>query len=164
MKRKWQLLLAAILVCLAGSIFLYVKEILPLFYGTGLACLTILLPLTSGLWVYKGRAARVFVILAGIAAFCAMVFLVDVTATRNTFKAGCEDKGPEYAFMVRGGDNPRYICVAPSELDYTESLQATSDISGVLYWPFLALLLGNVLHAPYLLWRLARRAFRKTKS
>jgi len=155
--------MAAILVCLAGSVFFHVTEILPLFYGMGLAGIAILLPLASGLWAYSGRAARFFIILASIAAFCCMVFLVDAAATQVTFREACQARGQDYEFVAESFDS-EYKCLGLHEADYTRSAMLTSPISAALYWPFIFLVLGNVLHAPYLLWRLVCQEFRRYKK
>ncbi len=154
--KRWQWFLTVGLVCVAGAVFLHVKEILPLFYSLGLAGLTVLLPLAAGLWVYKGRAARFLIILAGIAMLCGTVFLIDAMVTQDTFRAACAARGPGHNFLAYGMDYG-YGCSSPLEPDYTHTSIITSDISAALYWPFVALLLGNALHMPYLLWRFVRR-------
>ena len=166
MKHRKTILFATAALCLASSLYLYYfVGILSFYMAIALSALTILLPLVSGLYVYKGKAARFWLILAAVALLCAVIFAVDATATQSTFKAICDGMGPEYHAVSYGIDGD-YVCSAGYEVDPRAfSVNTVSSPTGaILFWPYMLVLLMNVVHVPYVLWRLGKIGLRKKAS
>lgn len=159
MKQRKNILLATAAVCLVSSLYLYYfVGILSFYILISLSVLTILLPLAGGLYIYKGKIARFWLALAAFALLCAVIFAVDATATQATFKAICDRMGPEYHAVSYGIDGD-YVCSAGYEVDPRAFYVTTvsSAIGAVLFWPYMLIVLINVLHVPYLLWRFSKK-------
>ena len=156
-QRKTILLVVAGLCGLASIYLCYFIGILSIYILVALSALTILLPLVSGLYIYKGKAMRFWLSLTVFAILCGIVFTVDVTATQATFRTICDGMGPEYQAASYGIDGD-YVCSAGYEVD--PQAFRTSTVSSVmgplLFWPCLLVLFMNVLHVPYIAWRLGR--------
>jgi hypothetical protein len=159
MKQRKAMLLITAAICLVSSFYLYYSiEIMSFYALISLSVLTILLPLAGGLYVYKGKPARFWLVLAAFALLCAVVFTVDATATLATFKAICDRMGPEY-HAVSYGIFDDYACSAGYEVDPKAFYVTTvsSAFGAVLFWPYALVVLINVLHVPYMFWRFIKK-------
>lgn len=158
---KHVLLVAVAAFCLGGAAYLHAEVGFSFYVLAAFVLLTVLLPLASGLYVYTNRWARFWLLVAATALLSGLVVAVDSLATYHTFKDICATLGPGHEFVVQGDD---YACTAPYESDYLHSDTTSTPFSAALFWILLASLLINIVHLPYLGWRLAKNIFRFHKS
>lgn len=135
-------------ICVAACVYLDLSGIYLFQFLLILGLITIIGPLGAGLYVYKGKLARLAFILACIGMLLALIFAVDSLATRETFKDTCQSIGSNWKFTV-GGDY--YACSGNSEKDYLWRNTLSTPITDIAFWPYgLVTLLGivNLLYLP----------------
>lgn len=162
MKQRRVILLVITAISLVSSLYLYyVVGILSLYILITLSVLTVVLPLISGLYTYRGRPARFWLILTAFALLSALVFTVDASATQVTFESVCKEMASEYQYENRGAYGG-HLCLPMNESDARFRVGSmSSTVGGIVYWPYMLALLVNVLHAPYMVWRFSRKIYKK---
>lgn len=156
-RTKHTLFISVGLLCLIASAGLYFLGIVSFYLSMVLACVTILAPLMCSLYIYKGRSANMFAILAVTGMLFGLIYAVDSVATLQTFKTKCSSQGTGHDFLAAGDT---YTCTAESEGDYlTSNVGTVSQSSFVVYPYFLVILVntGNVLYLPV---RILRQHFK----
>jgi hypothetical protein len=145
------------LVCLAVSAYLHYKNILPLYIPATVACITILAPLISALYIYKAKAATSFAVLAVIGVLFGLIQTADFLATFENFKMICANRGSGHELLLLADS---YTCTAPSEADYLTAHTGTVTSNVFVFYPFTLVILVNALH---LLWLPVRIVWRRFK-
>jgi hypothetical protein len=145
-------------VCIIASVYLYLSGIHSFYFFFILALLTIITPIGTSMFVYKGRLAKLTMLLACIAMLVALVLAVDGLATRQTFKNTCQSIGSSHEFMNLG---EQYACTAPSEQDYLYSNTFSGPLTGVIFWPYVLIIFASIANILYLPVNVARSHLRK---
>lgn len=155
---KHLILLSVVLICLTVSIYLHVMNINLLYVSLAVAFVTILAPLFSALYIYKGKAARFFAVLAGIGMLFGLIYAVDLLASFESFKTICSGRGPGHELLIMSDS---YTCTAASEVDYLVGYPLTIAQNVFLFWPYVLVILVNVGNLVYLPGRFAWKHFRR---
>jgi hypothetical protein len=151
---KHLILLSVTLICVVVSIYLQVLTINLLYMSLVAAFLTILAPLFSALYVYKGKAARFFAILAGIGMVFGLIYAVDLLASFESFKTICSERGPGHELLIMSDS---YTCTAESEVNYLVGYPLAVAGNVFLFWPYVLVILVNLGNLLYLPIRLLKR-------
>lgn len=154
---KHLILLSVVSICLAVTIYLHVLNINLLYVSLVVAFVTILAPLFSALYVYEGKTARFFAVLAGIGMLFGLIYTVDLLASFESFKTICTERGPGHELLIMSDS---YTCTAASEVDYLVGYSLAVAENVFLFWPYVLVILVNIGNLVYLPVRLLKRSRR----
>lgn len=146
-------------MCLAVSVYLQVRNINLLYVSLMAAFVTILVPLFSALYVYKGKAAQFFAVLAGIGMLFGLIYTVDFLASFESFKTICSERGPGHELLIMSDS---YTCTAASEADYLVGYPLAVAQNVFLFWPYALVVLVNVGNLVYLPVRFIKHGMRRS--
>ena len=144
---KHLILLSVALICVVVSIYLHIMNINLLYVSLAVAFVTILAPSFSALYIYKGKAARFFAVLAGIGILFGLIYTVDLLASFESFKTICSERGPGHELLIMSDS---YTCTAASEINYLVSYPLAVAGNVFLFWPYVLVVLVNVGNLVYL--------------
>ena len=156
--RKKHLLIGTTLYVILGLIYLYVDYGFGFWYNGTLALVTIGLPVIGGLYVFKGKLARIVLGLAVLSLLCGLILAVDLMASVETFKAACTEVGGDFKVW----DTNSMLCSMGSE---TETFYGTpfshSLVQSVAFYGMVVGLFGGLINGFVLLGVMIRRLFKR---
>lgn len=148
-KAKLAILVGAILFFVAFFIYDLIVWLIAPYAFVAMSFLLIILPLCTGLFLYKGKLSYVFLGVAVFSSLSGLIVLTDLSATRNTAEVACT-RFMEGRELIASISYTLHCAGVPGAEGHIFNM-FSSDLGKILFWPMLLCLLlsvCNIILAP----------------